>query len=75
MSCILHDIGFTTQAGRTQVRGDGAEAVVGLLRANCLEAARAQIVWHAIALHTSAGIAGHRGNEVARTRAGPAGWI
>jgi hypothetical protein len=39
---------------------DGAEAVVDLLRANGLEAARAQIVWDAIALHTSAGIAGHR---------------
>ena len=41
-----------------------------LLRANGLEAARAQIPWDAIALHTSAGIAGHRGNEVALTRAG-----
>jgi hypothetical protein len=35
-----------------------------------MEAARAQIVWDAIALHTSAGIAEHRGNEVALTRAG-----
>jgi hypothetical protein len=43
---------------------------VDLLRANGLEAARAQIVWDAIALHTSAGIAEHRGTEVALTRAG-----
>jgi hypothetical protein len=43
---------------------------VDLLRVNGLEAARAQIVWEAIALHTSAGIAEHRGNEVALTRAG-----
>lgn len=71
LSCILHDIGLTTQAdGGRRFEVDGAEAAVHLLRANGLEAARAQTFWDAIALHTSAGIAGHRGNEVAPTRAG-----
>ncbi|HLJ98330.1 MAG TPA: HD domain-containing protein [Streptosporangiaceae bacterium] len=71
LSCILHDIGLTTQADRgRRFEVDGAEAAADLLQANGLEAARAQIVWDAIALHTSAGIAEHRGTEVALTRAG-----
>jgi len=71
LSCILHDIGLTTQADRgRRFEVDGAEAAVDLLQANGLEAARAEIVWVAIALHTSAGIAEHRGNEVALTSAG-----
>jgi hypothetical protein len=50
LSCILHDIGLTTQADRgRRFEVDGAEAAVDLLRANGLEAARAQIVWDAIA--------------------------
>lgn len=71
LSCILHDVGLTTPADRgRRFEVDGAEAAVDLLRANGLETARAQIVWDAIALHTSAGIAEHRGSEVALTRAG-----
>ena len=71
LSCVLHDIGLTTQADRgRRFEVDGAEAAVDLLRANGLEAPRAQVVWDAIALHTSPGIAEHRGNEVALTRAG-----
>lgn len=70
-SCVLHDIGLTAQADRgRRFEVDGAEAAVDLLRANGLEAPRAAIVWDAIALHTSAGIAEQRGNEVALTRAG-----
>ena len=71
LSCILHDVGLTTQVDRgRRFEVDGAEAAVDLLRANGLEAARAQIVWDAIALHTSAGITERLGNEVALTRAG-----
>jgi putative intracellular protease/amidase len=71
LSCVLHDVGLTSQADRgRRFEVDGAEAAVGLLRANGLAAARAEIVWEAIALHTSAGIAEHRANEVALTRAG-----
>ena len=71
LSCILHDVGLTTQADRgRRFEVDGAAAAADLLRANGLEAARAQLVWDAIALHTSAGIAEHRGTEVALTRAG-----
>lgn len=71
LSCILHDIGLTTQADRgRRFEVDGAEAAMDLLRASGLEAPGAQIVWDAIALHTSAGIAERRGTEVALTRAG-----
>jgi putative intracellular protease/amidase len=71
LSCVLHDIGLTSHADRgRRFEVDGAEAAVDLLRANGLAAARAEIVWQAIALHTSAGIAEHRGSEVALTRAG-----
>ena len=71
LSCILHDVGLTGQADRgRRFEVDGAETAVDLLRANGLAAARAEIVWEAIALHTSAGIAEHRANEVALTRAG-----
>jgi putative intracellular protease/amidase len=71
LSCILHDVGLTSQADRgRRFEVDGAEAAIDLLRANGLEAARAAIVWDAIALHTSAGIAEYRGNGVALTRAG-----
>ena len=71
LSCVLHDVGLTSAADRgRRFEVDGAEAAVDLLRANGLAAARAAIVWDAIALHTSPGIAEHRGNEVALTRAG-----
>jgi putative intracellular protease/amidase len=71
LSCMLHDIGLTSQAGRgRRFEVDGAEAAVSLLRANGLAATPAQVVWEAIALHTSAGIAEYCRNEVALTRAG-----
>ena len=71
LSCVLHDVGLTSQADRgRRFEVDGAEAAVDLLRANGLAAAGAEIVWEAIALHTSAGIAERRAIEVALTRAG-----
>ncbi|HYZ51970.1 MAG TPA: DJ-1/PfpI family protein [Streptosporangiaceae bacterium] len=71
LSCILHDIGLTGHANRgRRFEVDGAEAAVDLMRANGLATARAEILWEAIALHTSAGIAEFRANEIALTRAG-----
>src|ERR1035441_9628820 len=53
-----------TQADRgRRFEVGGAEAAADLLRANGLEAARAQIVCDAIALHTSAGIADQKGQR------------
>lgn len=73
LSCVLHDIGVTPQADRgRRFEVDGAEAAMALLSANGLDAARAQVVWEAIALHTSPGIADQRCTEVALTRAGVA---
>ena len=55
LSSILHDVGLTAQADRgRRFEVDGAKAAVDLLRANSLDPARAQIVWDAITLHTSA---------------------
>jgi hypothetical protein len=71
LSCMLHDIGLTSQADRgRRFEVDGAEAAVSVLRANGLAATSAQVVWEAIALHTSAGIAEYCRAEVALTRAG-----
>jgi putative intracellular protease/amidase len=71
LSCVLHDIGLTEAADRgSRFEVDGADAAVQLLCANGLDREKADIVWQAIALHTSAGIAERRAPEVALTRAG-----
>jgi GNAT superfamily N-acetyltransferase len=67
----LHDIGLTETADRgARFEVDGADAAVQLLCANGLDPQAADIVWQAIALHTSGGIAERRAPEVALTRAG-----
>lgn len=71
LGCVLHDVGLTEYADRgARFEVDGAEAAVTLLRANGLNADRADVVWQAIALHTSPGIAERRAPEVALTRRG-----
>jgi putative intracellular protease/amidase len=71
ISCILHDIGLTEAADRgSRFEVDGADAAVQLLCANGLDPQAADLVWQAIALHTSGGIAERRAPEIALTRAG-----
>lgn len=71
VSCVMHDIGLADGHDRGQrFEVDGADFAVELLTAGGLEPSRADIVWQAIALHTSAGIAERRGPEIALTRAG-----
>lgn len=71
LSCLLHDIGLVPGTGaRPRFEVDGADAAVALLDDLGLQRQRAETVWEAIALHTSAGIAERRRPEVALTRAG-----
>lgn len=73
VSCVMHDIGLADGHDKGQrFEVDGADVALELVTAGGLEPARADIVWQAIALHTSAGIAERRGPEIALTRAGVA---
>lgn len=71
VSCLLHDIGLTEAADRgSRFEVDGADVAVQLLCANGLDSQAADVVWQAIALHTSGGIAERRAPEVCLTRTG-----
>ena len=71
LACVLHDIGLTPDGGGEQrFEVDGADAAVRFLAARGLSEERAEIVWDAIALHTSIGIANRKRPEVALAYAG-----
>ena len=66
LSCALHDIGLTAEGnGEQRFEVDGADLAVRFLRDRGLSADRAEVVWDAIALHTSPGIADRKAPEVA----------
>jgi HD domain len=68
---VLHDIGLrpdTTSRARFEV--DGADHAAEFLRANGFGEPEIDVVWEAIALHTSPGIAERRGPIAMLTRAG-----
>ncbi|GAB7192962.1 hypothetical protein NUM3379_36710 [Kineococcus sp. NUM-3379] len=70
-ACVLHDLGLTAAADTgARFEVDGADAAVALLRSHGVAEPRAALVWDAIALHTSAGIAERKQPEVALARAG-----
>lgn len=58
---------------------DGADVAAGFLEDRGLDGERARVVWEAIALHTSLGIAHRMRPEIALTHAGAApissGWV
>ncbi|KAG9194589.1 hypothetical protein G6011_04624 [Alternaria panax] len=57
-ACLFHDIGTTEQYnGSQRFEVEGADAAVGFLLAQGIDAADAHDVWTAIACHTSPGIA------------------
>ncbi|MDR7275555.1 HD domain-containing protein [Catenuloplanes atrovinosus] len=66
-ACVLHDLGllraFWTPAERFEV--DGADAARAFLDGNGVAAETADLVWDAIALHTSFGIALRKRPEIA----------
>ncbi|MFB7256254.1 nuclear transport factor 2 family protein [Streptomyces nojiriensis] len=71
LSCVLHDIGVSQEGnGDQRFEVDGADTAAAFLRERGVEERRIAIAWDAIALHTSDGIAGRKGTEVALAQAG-----
>ncbi len=71
VAVILHDLGLTKKyeaANRFEV--DGANAARSFLQGRGINAQDQQLVWDAIALHTTASIASHKQPEVAICAAG-----
>ncbi|KYG01220.1 hypothetical protein BE21_56700 [Sorangium cellulosum] len=66
LSVVLHDLGLTERfAGPERFEVDGANAARTFLEGRGLPREKASLVWDAIALHTSLGIAQHKEPEVA----------
>lgn len=71
LGCLLHDVGLTDPGdGDQRFEVDGADLAVEFLTSNGLSQDRAEIVWDAIALHTSLGIAHRKRPEIALAHAG-----
>jgi hypothetical protein len=71
LGCVLHDIGLTDRGdGEQRFEVDGADLAAELLAAEGLEPRRVEVVWQAIALHTSFGINNRMRPEIALTAAG-----
>ena len=70
-ACVLHDLGTSPAAGGTQrFEFDGADLAAWFLAAGGVDARGADLVWEAIALHASPGIAERRGALAYLTRRG-----
>lgn len=70
-ACILHDIGLTVRGnGGQRFEVDGADAAVEILGSLGVPDGDCSLIWEAIALHTSPGIAERRGPLAYLTRAG-----
>jgi hypothetical protein len=66
LAALLHDLGLTPEfAADQRFEVDGADAASRFLRANGYPQAKAEQVWDAIALHSSAGIADRKQPEIA----------
>lgn len=71
LACVLHDVGTSPQAGgRQRFEIDGADMAAELLTEHKFDAAQVDLVWEAIALHTSPGISERRGPIADLTRRG-----
>jgi hypothetical protein len=71
VSTVLHDLGLTdryTAEDRFEV--DGANAARAFLKDRGISTQQTQVVWDAIALHTTPSIAPHKEPEVAMTHLG-----
>src|ERR1700678_1967846 len=71
VSAILHDLGLTeryTAENRFEV--DGANAALEFLKGRGISTQQMQVVWDAIALHTTRSIALHKEPEVTMTHSG-----
>ncbi|OQP38623.1 phosphohydrolase [Niastella yeongjuensis] len=67
VSAVFHDLGLTPHYSSQDLRFevDGANAARDFLKSHGLSQQVLQLVWDAIALHTSPGIAEHKESEVA----------
>ncbi|MEU3985663.1 HD domain-containing protein [Streptomyces sp. NPDC026672] len=71
LAAVLHDIGLTDQAdGSQRFEVDGADRAAEFVRSQGFSQDDAEIVWDAVALHTSAGIADRKRPEIAFTHRG-----
>jgi hypothetical protein len=71
LACVLHDIGLSDKGnGMQRFEVDGADLAAGFLTDHGVPASDVDLVWEAIALHTSAGIAERRSTLCDLTRSG-----
>lgn len=70
-ACVMHDLGTSAKAeGRQRFEVEGADMAAAFLTGNGVGADDADLVWEAIALHSSPGIAERRGALAYLTRRG-----
>lgn len=66
LAALLHDLGLTSEfCAEQRFEVDGADAASRFLLSNGYPQAKAELVWDAIALHSSAGIADRKQPEIA----------
>ena len=71
VSAVLHDLGLTDcYVAENRFEVDGANAARAFLKDRGISAQERQVVWDAIALHTTPSIALHKEPEVAMTHSG-----
>ena len=71
VSAVLHDLGLTDHYnGQERFEVDGANAARAFMKERGIPAHQVQLVWDAIALHTTRSIALHKEPEVAMTHSG-----
>ena len=72
LSAVMHDLGLTERfdSGEQRFEVDGADAAQAFVLEHGLSAEKAEIVWDAIALHTSIGIASRKQPEIALVHLG-----
>lgn len=71
LGCLLHDVGLTEPGnGEERFEADGADLAVRFLADNGLPQDRTEIVWDAIALHTSQGIVNRKRPAIALAHSG-----
>ncbi|MBB2499031.1 HD domain-containing protein [Amycolatopsis echigonensis] len=72
-ACVMHDIGVAPDGPHVErFEVEGAERAAGFLVNQGISTADADQVWQAIALHTTSGVAEHRGPLCVLVRAGVA---
>ena len=71
VAAVLHDLGLTDRyTGENRFEVDGANAARAFLKGRGISTQQTQVVWDAIALHTTRSIALHKEPEVVMTHSG-----